>query len=179
MSIKGEWQVQRWLGSFSSPSIYLSKFGLETHLKTGNIIEVMTDALSEQLSIPVHKRPIFSDCTIIRTVTSPDFEMFDTNLIEEFYESVFTVSSESNRMGCRLNENLASFSNQFEMLSTGIVPGTIQITNSGRPLILTADAQTTGGYPRIAHIISEDLSLAGQLRPGSKVKFKLVGLYSN
>lgn len=179
MSIKGEWQIKQWLGSFSSPSIYLSKFGLDTHLKAGRFIEVQTDVLSEKLSVPVHKRPIFSDCTIIRTVTSPDFEMFDTDLIEEFYESVFTISSDSNRMGCRLNESLASFSNQFEMLSTGIVPGTIQMTNSGRPLILTADAQTTGGYPRIAHIISEDLSLVGQLKPGSKVKFKLVGLESN
>lgn len=179
MSIKGNWQEEPWLGSYSSPSIYLAKFGLETHLKSGRTIEVKTETLALKRGIPPSKRPIFSDCTIIRTVTSPDFEMFGSDLIEEFYHSVFTVSSDSNRMGYRLNETLQSFDNQFEMLSSGVVPGTIQITNAGNPLILTADAQTTGGYPRIANIISEDLSMAGQLKPGSKVKFKLVGLESN
>lgn len=179
MSIKGDWQDQPWLGSYSCPSIYMNDFGLETHLKSGRVIEATTSSIVPKTSIPAHKRPFFSDCTIIRTVTSPDFEMFDAELIEEFYESVFTISNDTNRMGCRLHQNLKSYRQQVELLSTGIVPGTIQITNSGQPLILTADAQTTGGYPRIANIIAEDLSLVGQLRPKAQVKFNLVGLETN
>lgn len=178
LAIGGHWNEEKWLDSYSTPSIYMKSFGLETQIEAGRKIEVDTPYKKLEPKELTHKKLIFSECTLIRTVTSPDFEVFNIAEIEEFYETIFTISNDSNRMGYRLNEELKSYQKKKEQLSSGIIPGTIQISNSGQPMILTADAQTTGGYPRIANVISEDLSWVGQLKPGNKVKFVLSGLES-
>ena len=61
-------------------------------------------------------------------------------------------------------------------MSSGIVIGTVQITNAGQPIILMADAQTTGGYPRIANVLTDDLDILAQMQPGNELKFMLVSL---
>ena len=76
-------------------------------------------------------------------------------------------------MGLRLMERLPRYNPRTEVISSGIVPGTIQITNEGQPIILTADAQTSGGYPRIANVISDDFGHLAQLRPGDRIGFQL------
>lgn len=79
-------------------------------------------------------------------------------------------------MGYRLDKTLPDFKPGFEVISSGIVPGTIQITNSGQPIVLMADAQTSGGYMRIGNILSEDLDKVAQLKPGDLLGFELVEL---
>lgn len=76
-------------------------------------------------------------------------------------------------MGYRLTTELISEEEREEMISSGIVPGTIQITGSGQPIILLNDAQTTGGYPRIANILSEDMDQLAQLKPGDEIWFSI------
>lgn len=178
LAIRGDWQEEKWLGSYSTPSIYLNSFGLQTQLNAGKRIKIKGCQPIENRIIRIEQQPIYSDCTILRTVTSPDFELLDFKIIEAFYESVFTISNDSNRMGYRLKEHLKSYHKKGEALSSGIIPGTIQITNNGQPIILTADAQTTGGYTRIANVIRQDLDMLGQLRPGNRVKFQLTSLDS-
>ena len=79
-------------------------------------------------------------------------------------------------MGYRLEAPLAEYRPEQELISSGIVPGTIQISNSGQPIILMAEAQTSGGYNRIANVIYADMPVLGQARPGDQIRFELVQL---
>ncbi len=90
-------------------------------------------------------------------------------------DAVFAVRPESNRMGLRLSGDPLTVP-QREMVSQPVAPGAVQITREGQPILLGVDGQTIGGYPRIAHVISADLDLVGQLRPGDRVRFQLVSL---
>lgn len=88
----------------------------------------------------------------------------------------FTVGTRSDRMGVRLAGPPLPRSNATELLSSGVAPGTVQVPPGGEPIILLADAQTIGGYPRFAHVISVDFSLLAQLRPHDRVRFAPVTL---
>jgi antagonist of KipI len=76
-------------------------------------------------------------------------------------------------MGIRLDGPALKLPNR-ELVSEPVAPGAVQITNDGKPIVLGVDGQTIGGYPKIAHIISADLDLLGQLRPGDEVHFQRV-----
>ncbi len=176
LAARGQWQTELWLNSHSAVSNLSSVEGIPKPLKALQCIEVSTPNFIPQRLYPEHLRPVFSSCYVLRVVTGPEFEQFGIEQIQSFFESVFTVSPDSNRMGYRLNGTLENYSTLREEISSGIVPGTVQITKSGQPIILTADAQTTGGYPRLANVIEEDLSIVGQMKAGDEVKFMLVGL---
>ncbi|MFC5648155.1 biotin-dependent carboxyltransferase family protein [Paenibacillus solisilvae] len=93
-----------------------------------------------------------------------------TALMQERYR----VAPASDRMGVRLDGPLLPISDSTELLSHGVIPGTIQVPAGGTPIILAADCQTTGGYPKLAHVISADLPLLAQVKPGDTVRFTLV-----
>ncbi|MBL9187401.1 MAG: 5-oxoprolinase subunit PxpB [Opitutaceae bacterium] len=88
----------------------------------------------------------------------------------------FAVSAQSDRMGVRLGGAVARRGSARELVSTPVAPGTIQVPPGGEPIVLLADAQTIGGYPQLAHVISADLPLVAQLRPGDAVRFVEVSL---
>jgi allophanate hydrolase subunit 2 len=88
---------------------------------------------------------------------------------------LFTVRPESNRMGLRLSGEPLRMPSR-EMVSQPVAPGAVQVTRDGQLILLGIDGQTIGGYPRIAHVISADLDLVGQLRPGDQVSFQYVSL---
>ena len=79
-------------------------------------------------------------------------------------------------MGYRLDTPLSEYNSPIEVISSGVVPGTIQVTHSGQLIVLMVDAQTTGGYPRIANVITKDIGKLAQICPGGTVKFKLTSL---
>lgn len=91
-------------------------------------------------------------------------------------ETKFTILPDSNRMGLRLNSNVKWPSDGKELVSAPVTPGTLQLPTGGQPILLGVDAQTIGGYPRLAHVISADLDRLGQLRPGEYIRFSLVNL---
>lgn len=92
------------------------------------------------------------------------------------FEAAFKVSPQSDRMGVRLNGPALVRASANELLSSAVAPGTIQVPPDGQPLVLMADAQTIGGYPRIGHVIAVDLPLIAQLRPGDSVRFTEIAL---
>lgn len=92
------------------------------------------------------------------------------------FTAEYKVTAQSDRMGLRLaGENLPRAS-AGDLLSSAVVPGTVQVPPDGQPVILMADAQTIGGYPQVAHIITVDLPLVAQLRPGDALRFAEVSL---
>lgn len=93
-----------------------------------------------------------------------------------FLEGAFQVSPDSDRMGIRLRGPRLAFDHPMEMLSSGVATGTLQLPPDGSPILLMADRQTTGGYPRLGELASVDLAKAAQLRPGDDTEFTLITL---
>lgn len=89
---------------------------------------------------------------------------------------VFTVTQDSNRMGVRLSGAMLKRSNDKDLISQAVAPGTIQVPPGGQPILLLGDCQTIGGYPKLAHVITVDLSAAAQLWPGDEVRFMKVSI---
>tara|TARA_Y100000741_G_scaffold361904_1_gene346696 strand:+ start:1194 stop:2123 length:930 start_codon:yes stop_codon:yes gene_type:complete len=113
--------------------------------------------------------------SIIRVVKGPEFQLLN-NGSSSLESHNFSVSNESNRMGIRTGGDRFSIDDQGLMKSKPIYPGTIQCSNGGQPIIMGADAQTLGGYPRILQVIKADRHLLGQLRPNDNFVFKLVSI---
>jgi antagonist of KipI len=90
---------------------------------------------------------------------------------EALWAGRYAVTSKSDRMGIRLDGPALLRAVQKEMVSSAVAPGTVQVPPDGRPIILLADAQTIGGYPRVAHVATVDLPLLAQLAPGDGVRF--------
>jgi 5-oxoprolinase (ATP-hydrolysing) subunit C len=117
---------------------------------------------------PLHPR--------IRVIPGPQDDHFTAAALALLCESDFTITAQSDRMGYRLAGPALAHVQGFNIVSDGIAPGSIQVPGDGQPIILLADRQTTGGYPKIATVISADLPALGQLRPGDRVRFAAVGL---
>ena len=109
---------------------------------------------------------------IVHAIKGPEFDRFNAASQEDIFNSMFTISSQDNRMGYRLEGKKFMLEHKTEMVSTAVTTGIVQVTHEGDPIILMADAQTTGGYPRIARICAADISLLAQTRPGVKIQFK-------
>ncbi len=110
----------------------------------------------------------------IRVLRGPQDDHFTQAGLETFFDSAYTLSRQADRMGYRLNGPVIEHSDGFNIISDGIVTGAIQVPGSGEPIVLMADRQTTGGYPKIATIIGADLPRFAQLRPGDSVRFQAV-----
>ncbi len=110
----------------------------------------------------------------IRVLAGPECEQFDSATQSAFFHHGWKVTADSNRMGFRLEGDILTRTESADLLSHGVFPGVIQVPPNGQPIILAAEAQATGGYPRIATVIQSDLWKIGQLRPGAFVHFKQV-----
>jgi allophanate hydrolase len=111
---------------------------------------------------------------VIRVVPGPQQELFTQEAMDALLSSTYTVSQRSDRMGFRLDGPLLAHAGDYNIVSDGTVPGAIQVPGSGQPIILMADSQTTGGYPKIATVISADLPVVGRRKPGHKLRFEAV-----
>jgi len=112
----------------------------------------------------------------VRVMLGPQDDYFEADVIAEFLHSTFTISTKADRMGCRLEGPKLKHAQGFDVVSDGIAMGSIQVPGSGELLVLLADRQTTGGYPKIATIIGADLGRFAQLRPGTSVRFEAVSV---
>ena len=108
---------------------------------------------------------------LLRVTRGPQASQFEEST---FYDSEYTISPDSNRMGLRLEGPPVPCPQHGQMITEGVPLGAIQIPASGQPIILFVDQQTTGGYPKIANIISADIPSTAQLRPRDRVSFRLV-----
>jgi allophanate hydrolase subunit 2 len=115
---------------------------------------------------------------VLRVTPGPQSAWFSQEVQEVFYAGTYRVTEESNRMGLRLQGAAISSTAGGDMTSEGVSLGAVQITVGGLPIILFVEQQTTGGYPKIASVISADLSSLGQLRPRDEIRFELVEMES-
>lgn len=111
---------------------------------------------------------------VIHAIPSSEYEDFDKGSREIWWQDFWTLRSDSNRMGYRFKGRMLKRHRFVEMLSHAVQFGTVQVPPDGNPIVLMADAQTTGGYPKIASVVQSDLGRLAQVRFGSKVRFKQV-----
>ena len=107
----------------------------------------------------------------IALVRGRHFENLDASSRRAVFADPFRIGNESNRVGYRLEVTKLRLGAPLEMVSEGVVPGTVQLPPNGNPIVLMAEAPTTGGYPRIAHVASVDMPRLAQHRPGDRVRF--------
>jgi biotin-dependent carboxylase-like uncharacterized protein len=112
----------------------------------------------------------------VRVLFGPQDDYFSNEGKRTLLESVYTVSPASDRMGMRLAGPALEHARGYNIVSDGTAPGAIQVPGNGLPIVLLADRQTTGGYPKIATVISADMPALGRLMPGAKVAFKAVDI---
>jgi antagonist of KipI len=117
--------------------------------------------------LSVHRTP-----AVVRVVRGAEASEFPSDA----WGTEFTVSRQSDRMGVRLEGPALVRQKGAELISTPVAPGTVQVPPDGHPILLLAEAQTIGGYPQWAHVITVDLPRVAQLRPGESVRFQEVSL---
>lgn len=120
----------------------------------------------------VNNKIKFYDSKVIEVFKGPEFDCFTTKEQEHILMKQFSVSNHINRMGYRLNE--ISVPHQHTIITSHVIPGTVQLTPSGKLIILMKDAQTTGGYPRIFQLTEKSISILAQKKTGDEFKFKLI-----
>ena len=139
-------------------------------LKTGDELPLNQSGapfLPRQVSPPED----YPDCISLRVLLGPQDDAFTQKGIDTFLGCEYTVTDKADRMGIRLSGEIIESKNGVDILSDGIAAGSVQIPASGTPIIMMADRQTTGGYAKIATVISADLSRAAQARPGTRIRF--------
>jgi biotin-dependent carboxylase-like uncharacterized protein len=110
----------------------------------------------------------------IAVILGPQADYFSREQIDAFCAAQWTVSNRSDRMAYFLDGAQIAPANGLDIVSDGIVMGAIQVLGDGRPMVLMADRQVTGGYPKIATVIGPDVGRLAQARPGSQIRFAAV-----
>lgn len=141
-------------------------------LKKGDILEIDKNNKINITNIPNNLDEI--NTSKIRINKGLQSSYFSDSTWAAFTSKMFTVSEVFSRMGIRLKGNPIHSSKGNEILTEGIPLGAIQVPGGGEPIISFVEHQTTGGYPKIANVISADLCKVGQLKPGDKFQFELI-----
>lgn len=116
------------------------------------------------------------DAYTLRVVLGPQDDAFTEAGIGTFLSGTYTVTPASDRMGCRLEGPVIGHRESGDIISDGIAFGAIQVPSAGQPIIMLADRQTTGGYTKIAHVVTADFRILGQLKAGDKVRFRKISI---
>ena len=130
----------------------------------------------EGLVCPGPLRPERDPRSFLRVVPGPQEDLFTEKGREAFYSSGYTVSASADRMGYRLEGPSIEHGGPADIISDAIPPGAVQVPGHGRPIIMLADRQTTGGYPKIGVVCSPDVSALAQRIPGQEVRFRAISV---
>ena len=182
-SVKGGFNMPQWLNSYSTNlkanaggyfGMYLHKNNVLNLNEILNYSSLLKNNDCIVLNWKADIKILYKQHYIINIIKGNEYEWLNESSKKIFTSSSFIITSKSDRMGYRMiNEKLIP-NHDRELLSTGVTKGTIQLLPDGQLIILMADHQTTGGYPRIEHVISADISSLAQYSFNSSVQFKLI-----
>lgn len=175
LAVSGGFLVPLVMGSYAT-NIRCEMGGFHGRkLKRGDVLEIgqsnvsFSEIKNRKVSIPE-----YSDEVEVRVIPGPQEEMFTQKGLHTFYSGCYQVQEDSDRMGYRLDGSRIESKNGTDIVSDGITFGSIQVTASGKPIILMADHQTTGGYAKIGTVCRMDLSKVAQCKPGDRIYFKKI-----
>lgn len=171
LAIRGGFGAEEFLGSKST---YLPA-GLGGHqgraLKEGDALEIAEGNGLDPAAVPGVLRPFMADGWALPATASGETDWLAPKAREQLFGMPFSASRQSSRMGVGLEGTTLDVPKRQLAASVPVFPGTVQCPESGHPFILSADAQTTGGYPRVAQVIRADRHRIGQICPGDRVTF--------
>lgn len=179
LSVAGGWDLPIVMGSRST-YLRASIGGLEgAPLKKGQVLKGQKQDLTQLPKwhgvLPRKYWPLDpQDSKTIRVLWGPQDDYFDQEQKERFTSQNWKVNKDSDRMGYRLEGDALVHLDKKEIVSDGVCQGAIQVPGHGQPIVLLADAQTTGGYPKIATIVSSDLGKFAHFRASDIVNFKAI-----
>lgn len=177
LAVAGGFSVQPWLGSSSTSLVTAMGGYMGRKLCIGDEVPFCTSSkisFSSEVKIGPSLLPPYSSQPKLRITAGPELATLSGLSQIQLFAQQFEVLPQSDRMGFRMNGQPLHRLSETEMLSSGTTFGTVQLLPDGQLIILMADHQTTGGYPRIATVASVDLPLIAQLRQGDVVAFKLI-----
>lgn len=125
-------------------------------------------------SVPNELKSYLRERTIVRITPAPQTDLFPRSSLKTLTAASYVVSESSNRVGLRLKGKPIGREKKEELITEGVSLGAIQVPDDGQPILLFVEHPTTGGYPKIANILSADLCKVGQLRPRDKIHFQFV-----
>ncbi len=180
LCVRGGISVKSFLGS-ASTHLLSGLGGLDGRpLRKGDVLNIgVTNTEPEssrfrKVTLTAEARQRLSPRRVLRVTPGPQSDWFAESSQRVFYTSLYRVTEESNRMGLRLEGQHVPARSGGEMITEGVSLGAVQVPNGGEPIVLFVEQQTTGGYPKIANVISADLASVGQLRPRDEIRFERV-----
>ena len=179
LAVKGGFKIENWLGSASTNlKAQIGGFDGRQLKKDDEIFFKKDFAGNPKTNVVISKTllPIYSSLPTVRIIAGLEFENLNDKSKKIFQTENFRVRRASDRMGFRLEGQNLKLKKPLELVSSAVSFGTIQLLPDGQTIILMADRQTTGGYPRLANIISRDLPLVAQLGANDRLNFKIISI---
>lgn len=178
LAVAGGFDIAPVMGSMST-NLKCKVGGFEGRkLKSGDVLPLrypQSDLYGMTSRVFEHEKQ--KDGTVtVHVIPGPQDDYFSDKGKNIFYSETYSVTGDSDRMGIKLDGTPVESVDGVDIISDGIVAGSVQIPSSGKPIIMMADRQTTGGYAKIATVITSDLPLLAQLRPGGSLRFEKVDL---
>ena len=143
-------------------------------LRPGDLVPLAVERASERPEQRLPAPPPATGDQPIHVILGPQQEYFTEEAVATLLDAEFQISTSADRMGMRLDGPRLCHRDGWDIVSDAIATGAIQVPGSGQPILLLADHQTTGGYPKIATVISADLPVVGRRRPGDTIRFAAV-----
>jgi len=143
-------------------------------LRQGDLVPLAIERATERPEQRLPAPPAATGGQPIRVILGPQQEYFADEAVAALLDAEFRISTSADRMGIRLDGPLLRHRDGWDLVSDAIATGAIQVPGSGQPILLLADHQTTGGYPKIAAVISADLPVVSRRRPGDPIRFAVV-----
>lgn len=174
LSVEGGFAVEPCLGSASTYA--RGGFGgLDGRaLQAGDLLPLVREDATDRADFGVVEPPPSGREQPIRIVLGPQQDYFTEAALDSLVTDEFVISKQSDRMGMRLDGPVLAHRDGYNIVSDGIATGAIQVPGSGQAILLLADHQTTGGYPKIATVISADIPVVGRRKPGDAIRFVAV-----
>jgi biotin-dependent carboxylase-like uncharacterized protein len=174
LAAEGGIAAPRVLGS-ASTYVRAALGGLEGRaLRRGDVVPLGVACASARDELRLPSPMTASGDQPIRVVLGPQHEYFTEEAVATLLAGEFRISPSADRMGMRLDGPRLRHRQGWDIVSDAIATGAIQVPGSGQPILLLADHQTTGGYPKIATVVSADLAVVGRRRPGDRLRFVAV-----
>lgn len=177
LAIAGGFHLEQWLGSLSTNRVAQIGGFCGRKLKNGDRIFLNSEdaaPVGSNYRISPSLIPRYASFPTVRITPGAEFDLLTALGQETFLKENFVISADSDRMGFRLSGKTLHLLDEIELVSSAVSFGTVQLLPDGQAIVLMADHQTSGGYPRLAHVTALDLPLLAQLGPNDKVAFHLV-----
>lgn len=181
MAVQGGWLSENWLGSYST-HLQVAAGGYSGRALQKNdeiFFKDNTLSLTEEKILSWHISQheldkVYKPANTIRCIQGVEWSLLNKPSQQHFEKIDFSITNQSDRMGYRLSGTALALEEPAEIISSAVDAGAVQLLPDGNLIILMADHQTTGGYPRIASVIKADLPKLSQLSSGQKINFKTI-----